>query len=902
MEGEEVMNGEVSNGGVVVSCENGLEQEYNDNGMVQGDAVENVNLAEEVLENLEEYWDDISDRLMISRVVSDSLIKGMVTAVEQDAAESIAAKEMEVANLKERLQSLEVGNDKYDDMPVVQKAYEIEKSGICSCSTDSCTKHEKMREDLNALRNLVREQFKRVNKEIEFARGSNSLKKIGSSSELVGLGGILHEKQPESWMHVNRMLDSLKTAMDTVCRKVDDLLISSNISSCKSQQNLCSLATVEDVGIQTEISSLQNEFEENLLEPNAQFCGIQNKKWLEKFNDISSLGTKLDAILKSLSMSETELVSHGSRDFERLHHKAFGNHVTIPTTLNGENETVDASIIHVAESYEFHQLKHMNNKELVDYFNDIITKIKRDHESALHHRTEEYFRLKREFLKEKGYSMTHRKDEEFDVLRKEIPKVILKLENFLSENEKFPLFTNKLSMGKLKHRPEILLSENRDLRDCLAEKENEVKILEMQVSHTAEELSQHSVAEENMLNLVRNLKSAVEDSRIEASLNEEIYRCALREQIAQTRCDSENSYMELLMTQEVHDAILQEAAIPSETSNRYGIDDSDIESSIVQELDGLILTEAIRDARQRVDSLCPKVLIDDERRICLETKVVEKEEELRLEVGEQEKLKQEVLGLRTTVEQKEKLAMDLSVQLSKVREQYELASQELISLKEHASHLKSLVSKGNKEIESLRSQYLEAFEQTEVLNEQLDQTKAVAAEANSEKDKVFTLAQQMHDKLLLSEAREQTLIKEMEMAADGFSKICEDFECRVSGAIKSNSLRLEATSSNMKALTEMATLLRKTGLIYKSKLERKCTDLHMAESEVDLLGDEVDALLKLLGNIYTALDHYSPVLKHYPGIIEILKLVRRELTGESTLQADQIHGKDERKFPRSQIC
>lgn len=83
--------------------------------------------------------------------------------------------------------------------------------------------------------------------------------------------------------------------------------------------------------------------------------------------------------------------------------------------------------------------------------------------------------------------------------------------------------------------------------------------------------------------------------------------------------------------------------------------------------------------------------------------------------------------------------------------------------------------------------------------------------------------------------------------------------------------------------------------------------------QVDLLGDEVETLLDLLEKIYIALDHYSPVLKHYPGvsallslytyflfvhigfydqstyllygmtlqIIEILKLVRRELSGEA---------------------
>jgi hypothetical protein len=41
-------------------------------------------------------------------------------------------------------------------------------------------------------------------------------------------------------------------------------------------------------------------------------------------------------------------------------------------------------------------------------------------------------------------------------------------------------------------------------------------------------------------------------------------------------------------------------------------------------------------------------------------------------------------------------------------------------------------------------------------------------------------------------------------------------------------------------------------------------------TQVDILGDEVDALLSILGKIYIALDHYSPVLKHYPGVRQLI--------------------------------
>ena len=36
--------------------------------------------------------------------------------------------------------------------------------------------------------------------------------------------------------------------------------------------------------------------------------------------------------------------------------------------------------------------------------------------------------------------------------------------------------------------------------------------------------------------------------------------------------------------------------------------------------------------------------------------------------------------------------------------------------------------------------------------------------------------------------------------------------------------------------------------------------------QVDVLGDEVDTLLSLLEKVYVALDHYLPVLQHYPGV------------------------------------
>lgn len=70
----------------------------------------------DLLEDLDSYFEDINDRLSISRMVNDSVIKGMVKAVQQLAAEEIAAKEMEVAVLKEKLHFLQLHVDKCETM------------------------------------------------------------------------------------------------------------------------------------------------------------------------------------------------------------------------------------------------------------------------------------------------------------------------------------------------------------------------------------------------------------------------------------------------------------------------------------------------------------------------------------------------------------------------------------------------------------------------------------------------------------------------------------------------------------------------------------------------------------------------------------------------------------------
>ncbi|XP_073302612.1 WPP domain-associated protein-like [Primulina huaijiensis] len=878
---------------------NGFEQESYGNGCEQLSVLEQAsfgngisdfgefetgkgNLADEVLEDLEEYWEDINDRLMISRMVSDSIIKGMVTAVEQEAAERVETKELEVANLKESLQSHDVVSSTFEAIRLNRDC------GKLSSSIDAFVKNDKMREALQGFRNAAKEQFKQVEKEIRCIRGYNSIKKSGSGVGLVGLGGILQDNECKNSQDINKILKPLKTSVDTVFVRIDDILQQSKISLCEWQQVQDVSGKLEDTVMQSVIKSLHEEYEEKLWEQQAQFYGSRDEKWLEKFNEISSLRTQLDAIAKSLSITETGLVSHGSHDLDHLHRKAFSNHVSLPTSLSEGNGQLEAFKVNVHESYDFHQLKHLSKEDMVKYFNGIITEIRRYHESAIQQRTEEYFSLKRDYLNERRSYVTHRKDEEFNVLREKIPEVMKKLDCFLSENKRFPaMINNAESVVKLKGEIESLRFDNCQLRDTLSNKESELKFLEVQLADITGKLMQQYSNDVNMLKLVASLKSSEEDLCMEASLTEEVHKCAMKELIRHIRSNSEDSIVELAVMRKVYSDPFIEASFPAEICSRCEIDDSDIEPLILQELSGMVFKDAIKDAMERLKDLYQELLSEKKIRNSLQIKVLKMESELKLEVEEKENLKEHILNLDKEMEHKKESVMDLSISLSKEREQFELASQEVRKLKENIDQQQMVISASN----NVKVQLMEAMQKIELdkaeihnLTQKLDQTKKDLTEAIEQRNTALSLAQERQDRLILREAsgeKQNMVIEAVTVVVNGMSNKLDDFECRILGMIKKNNLRLEDVSSNLKSLTEIANEFRRSGLTYRCKLERRCADLQKAEAEVDLLGDEVDTLLRLLEKIYVALDHYLPILKHYSGIIEILELVRRELSGES---------------------
>ncbi|PPD68603.1 hypothetical protein GOBAR_DD34525 [Gossypium barbadense] len=883
------------------------------------------------------YVEDIKDGLVVSRMVNDSIIRGMVNAVEQEAADRIAQKELELVRLKEMLKSYHVGSDENELLRPLTKNNDpnIGKLSAFSRLSDALTDHDKILESFGRLKSAAKGQLKNLRIDIGQIRGHGSIKKINSVSELVGLGGNLQEDELKKRIGAEKTLDSLSETLESVFEQVGNIVYSSKVSHCQWQQEQEYQEEVERMVITTCIRGLEEQLEKTLWDQNAQWYGNEDVSWFEKINEISFLRQELDAISKSLSNPESGVLhSHSSLEInddvsndkrtDHLHQKVLGNHVSSSVSLWEGNGKDGELVIPVPENLDPQQLIHMKKDELVNFFKVEMTKMKRNHDYKLQEMTEKYFSLKREYLKERGSSLPSRKDKEFDVLRKKIPDVILKLDRILVESEKVPLLSNNNdNLSILKDRLESLLSENRQLRDALSDRKKEVnqlsshlsdaimKISEQSlveenllrrveslksavedahieatiswdaynflfrgaISQEVNQLSSHlsdaimkiseqSLVEENLLRRVESLKSAVEDAHIEATISWDAYNFLFRGAISQVKCMAEDSEMERNIMKEIYDLILKDASCNMSHARKSGFEDSDLESLAMEGLCSIIFREAFTEAREKLHDLSMDV--------------IEKERVLKMEVAEKENLQQQVLLVTSTVNEKEKLLNETAAALAREKEKFMVASQELDSARDWTNQHQMIISKCNEESSVLKTNLLQASEELEQhkveicgLKTKLDRAMKELRESNGERSRLLVAAKENDNILSLVKANENEHRKQMEsiiILVEGLTKGVAAFESRVAEYMKRSNLRLESLSSQSSSLIQMVNKLKRKGLQYKQSLERRRSDLEKAETEVDLLGDEVEVLLGLLEKIYIALDHYSPILKHYPGM------------------------------------
>ncbi|KAL5977113.1 hypothetical protein ACLOJK_021455 [Asimina triloba] len=818
-----------------------------------------------LLEDLDSYMEDINVRLTISRMVSDSIIKGMVSAVSDEASEKIALKEAEISSLKTKLHSYESGSgedrefwmssaaDETNNLKseMLQSSFDLQAAGECGQNFDN-------------LKLAAEEQFHRLAEGIRdmseiLVEMDSGVKQQGDMSEIL--------------VEMDQSISRLKNIFRLVCEDVDTMVSVPNVSVYEQKWENEFQQEIEGIVFQSYIRSLHEDFEKKLQEQRNCLLEIRRKKWITKVKELASLREELDIISRSLSVPEPgKLLFHGSHEvFEEwatterkdwIHQKVWGNNLSQSVSIKEENghsacEKSYKSNNSMPDIFESAQLKHMTWEELITYFNTEITKMKRNHELAVREITEEYFTFRRESLKEKGSSHL-RKEKDLEGLRKKIPEVILKLDDILEENEKLVTASDDYeSICMLKDKIENLVIENQRLRDMLADKRKEIKCLSSQVSEAANKMAHHSRTETSFLKKMLRLKCDMEDLKIDAFIQEEIHKILLRELTGKMQ----------------HDMC-----------------DTDVEAILMHEISAILFREAVKDANSAVGLALMKSSEARQKIIHLEAAVLEKEKALHSEVEEKEKLKKDLASLTALTEEKEKLVSDVGSQLMNKNERLELVCKELQSARDHVKQQERLISENNKESNSIKSRLTDALEQIRLykvkigsLDKKLEALLDAQRDAEKQRSILNTVVQEKQSMIVSAIQKEQKQKRQMEsivISVQELSKVMVDFECKVTEKFMENSARLEMLKTQSKPIVQQGKLLHKKEFVYRQALERRRSDLQKAEAEVDLLGDEVDSLLHLLEKLYIVLDHYSPILQHYTGVMEVLELVRRELKGE----------------------
>ncbi|KAI6706033.1 hypothetical protein NL676_008995 [Syzygium grande] len=178
---------------------------------------ESENLDVELLADLDSYLQDINDRLTISRMVSDSVIKGMVSAVEREAEEKIGEKQLEIAGLKATLRACHTVEDRdkllHIPLSLLNEANTQQDSFLVISNPRK--DHDVNSDFLRSCISEVKEQLAKLKKEVNNIKGGNRCRRINSGDELVGLGGILLEEVSERLIGVDSMFDGLQNTLDS---------------------------------------------------------------------------------------------------------------------------------------------------------------------------------------------------------------------------------------------------------------------------------------------------------------------------------------------------------------------------------------------------------------------------------------------------------------------------------------------------------------------------------------------------------------------------------------------------------------------------------------------------------------------------------------------------------------
>ncbi|XP_062196191.1 WPP domain-associated protein-like [Phragmites australis] len=463
-------------------------------------------------------------------------------------------------------------------------------------------------------------------------------------------------------------------------------------------------------------------------------------------------------------------------------------------------------------------LKHMDKDEVIAHFNKAMNQMKIQHDSTVQQQTEEIFELKRKLLRNEGPNPWHlRNNKELEQMRKKISEVVSKLDVLLLEN--------KRTIVRIKS----------DAFPCPQDKSNVLDSDTRQLQGGASVESDHAKH-------IISLEADIEDANIAAFIREEIEKIVVKEFVSERKIGLHGYEPELNMKQEVC-SIIQKEAIAEAVSN--------INSSLLKNNEEEGCAEAESLLKQNIDKL--NLVVDSF------IEVVRQKEEFVSQIGLEamearvDSLCHELDFLRDKVGKQD-------LYISEKSREFDIIMGRLEHAQQHVQHNDVTLSELNDRFRTISDSLKELEKQNQVLHTVIE-----------EKEKTLTSAVSKDNEF-------KECMKHAVESMRDFEKFVTDQQTIVANKVKHSESRFCLLKEQCMHLAKEGNLLRKKALRYKEISETRGSNLQKAELEVDLLGDEVEALTDFLAKIYIALDHYSPVLQHYTGVMETLNMIKKRIS------------------------
>ncbi|KAH9703702.1 WPP domain associated protein [Citrus sinensis] len=692
-------------------------------------------------------------------------------------------------------------------------------------------------------------------------------------------GGIDHKKIEQMGSDINILKETLHQAFG----KMQNAIFLSELGPQEQQWRW----TIEKDAICTLINGFVNDFKENFeMEMRKQ----EKQVFMSLSEHLSDLMTEVTCLRNELEsfINQNEAQLKAAKGNENLKSSTKTNiERNIPPRLRRSLSEGDSCANFSSKVEEV---------ESEEGVGQSVAKIIKSHEFIIRRKSEEVKWLKREMLPEKGCSNLRREKDPVS-LKRRIQEVIVRLDNLMNCNARLVETFGEYGGDQW---DESSAAKNLLKSDVRKEMNSDIDNLDG-VWKKMNNASVADAANEELQIEIRMLKEEVESNKFEAQMREEIYytvcseavkgfcsaldrklehfrdECSLSEDICSNwqaynrrgfSSVFDETFRDVVNTANYTFTKLQEVEVPDKSLKiaEYFVKENVYMVLFGQEIQEFVFRETMKDA-----CLC---FTEGEAR--KQDKSSPNNIDGSFEGNGEDSFIEKLDMLLKCLEEDGDLMVSASSEVNEHKKQLDWVEMETEQLNEHEIFQ-----------ELMDEDDLDRLATSKTIMSELESSLGTADYDEERVDNQMIPADNVHDKNSITFQQKNEEISRNQLDSMftpilEFSQVFGNFELQAQEKLADSFevLQLEEMKHQLDLLVELVSSVQKRELLYRTAFIRRSKNLQKAETEVDLLGDQVDALIGLLEKIYTTLHQHSPVLQQHFEVSEILKLIHKELIGE----------------------